>query len=86
MTEERNLRKVRQGVVVSDANDKTIVVAVEERKPHPIYKKMITSTKKLHAHDENNEAGVGDTVQIMETRPLSKMKRWRLLKIVEKAK
>ena len=76
MTEERNLRKVRQGVVVSDANDK----------PHPIYKKMITSTKKFHAHDENNEAGVGDTVQIMETRPLSKMKRWRLLKIVEKAK
>ena len=86
MTEERNLRKVRQGVVVSDANYKTIVVAVEERKPHPIYKKMITSTKKFHAHDENNEAGVGDTVQIMETRPLSKMKRWRLLKIVEKAK
>ena len=84
MTEERNLRKVRQGVVVSDANDKTIVVAVEERKPHPIYKKMITSTKKFHAHDENNEAGVA--VQIMETRPLSKMKRWRLLKIVEKAK
>ena len=86
MTEERNLRKVRQGVVVSDANDKTIVVAVEERKPHPVYGKMMTSTKKLHAHDENNEAGVGDTVQIMETRPLSKMKRWRLLKIVEKAK
>ena len=86
MTEERNLRKVRQGVVVSDANDKTIVVAVEERKPHPIYKKMITSTKKFHAHDENNEAGVGDTVTIMETRPLSKMKRWRLLDIVEKAK
>ena len=86
MTEERNLRKVRQGVVVSDANDKTIVVAVEERKHHPIYKKMITSTKKFHAHDENNEAGIGDTVQIMETRPLSKMKRWRLLKIVEKAK
>ena len=72
MTEERNLRKVRQGVVVSDANDKTIVVVVEERKPHPIYKKMITSTKKFHAHDENNEAGVGDTVQIMETRPLSR--------------
>ena len=86
MTEERNLRKVRQGIVVSDVNDKTIVVAVEERKPHPIYKKMITSTKKFHAHDENNEAGIGDTVQIMETRPLSKMKRWRLVKIVEKAK
>ena len=83
---ERNLRKERIGVVVSNKMAKTIVVAVEERKPHPIYKKMITSTKKFHAHDENNEAGVGDTVQIMETRPLSKMKRWRLLKIVEKAK
>ncbi|MCI8451888.1 30S ribosomal protein S17 [Enterorhabdus sp. P55] len=86
MTDERNLRKVRQGIVVSDANDKTIVVAIKERKPHPVYGKMITSTKKFHAHDENNEAGVGDTVQIMETRPLSKMKRWRLVKIVEKAK
>ena len=86
MTEERNLRKVRQGVVVSDANDKTIVVAVEERKPHPIYKKMITSTKKFHAHDENNECKVGDTVKVMETRPLSKDKRWRLVEIMEKAK
>ncbi len=86
MEQTRNLRKVRQGIVVSDANDKTIVVAVEERKPHPIYGKMITSTKKYHAHDEENSAGVGDTVQIMETRPLSKMKRWRLYKIVEKAK
>lgn len=86
MEQTRNLRKVRQGVVVSDVNDKTIVVSVEERKPHPIYGKMITSTKKYHAHDESNEAGVGDTVQIMETRPLSKMKRWRLYKIVEKAK
>ena len=86
MSEERNSRKVRQGVVVSAANDKTIVVQVEQRKPHPVYKKMMTSTKKFHAHDENNEAGVGDTVRIMETRPLSKMKRWRLIKIVEKAK
>lgn len=86
MTEERNLRKVRQGVVVSDANDKTIVVAVENRKSHPVYKKMISTTKKFHAHDEQNEAGVGDTVQIMETRPISKLKRWRLLRIVEKAK
>lgn len=86
MSEERNSRKVRQGIVVSDAADKTIVVEVTERKPHPVYGKMITSTKKFHAHDENNEAGVGDTVQIMETRPLSKTKRWRLLKIVEKAK
>ncbi len=86
MSEERNLRKVRQGVVVSDCNDKTCVVLVKERKPHPVYKKMMTTTKKLHAHDENNEAGIGDTVQIMETRPLSKLKRWRLVKIVEKAK
>ena len=86
MAEKRNLRKVRQGVVLSDVNDKTIVVQIKERKPHPKYGKMITTTKKFHAHDANNEAGVGDTVQIMETRPLSKMKRWRLLKIVEKAK
>ena len=86
MSEQRNFRKVRQGVVVSASNDKTIVVKITERKPHPIYKKMMTSSKKLHAHDELNEAGVGDTVQIMETRPLSKMKRWRLVHIVEKAK
>ena len=84
--EIRNSRKVRQGVVVSDANDKTIVVQIKERKPHPVYGKMITSTKKFHAHDEKNEAGIGDTVRIMETRPLSKLKRWRLVKIVEKAK
>ncbi len=82
----RNQRKVRQGVVVSDANDKTIVVAVESRKPHPIYGKRITETKKFHAHDEENTAGIGDTVQIMETRPMSKLKHWRLLRIVEKAK
>ena len=81
MSEERNTRKVRQGIVVSAANDKTIVVSVAERKPHPVYKKMMTTTKKFHAHDENNEAGVGDTVTIMETRPLSKMKRWRLVEI-----
>ena len=86
MTDTRNARKVRQGVVVSDVNDKTIVVEIRERKPHPIYGKMITTTKKFHAHDENNEAGIGDTVQIMETRPLSKQKRWRMVKIVEKAK
>ena len=86
MTEERNQRKVRQGLVVSDKNDKTIVVEIKARKPHPVYGKMMTTTKKLHAHDEGNEAGMGDTVQVMETRPLSKMKRWRLLKIVEKAK
>lgn len=86
MAEKRNLRKVRQGVVVSSTNDKTIVVQIEERKSHPIYKKMMTTTKKLHAHDEKNEAEVGDTVQVMETRPISKQKHWRLLKIVEKAK
>ena len=86
MSEVRNSRKVRQGIVVSYANDKTIVVQIRERKPHPVYGKMMTTTKKFHAHDENNEAGVGDTVQIMETRPLSKKKNWRLLKIVEKAK
>ncbi|MDO4590971.1 MAG: 30S ribosomal protein S17 [Slackia sp.] len=87
MSEEiRNSRKVRQGIVVSAANDKTIVVEIKERKPHPVYGKMMTSTKKFHAHDENNECGVGDTVSIMETRPLSKMKRWRLVEIIEKAK
>ena len=83
---DRNYRKVRQGVVVSDANDKTIVVQISERKPHPIYRKMMTTTKKLHCHDANNEAHVGDVVSVMETRPLSKQKRWRLVEIVEKAK
>lgn len=86
MSEERNSRKVRQGVVVSAGSDKTCVVQIKERKPHPVYKKMMTTTKKFHTHDENNEAGVGDTVMIMETRPLSKLKRWRLVEIVEKAK
>jgi small subunit ribosomal protein S17 len=86
MTTDRNRRKVRQGVVVSTAGEKTCVVKVEERKKHPLYGKMITQSKKFHAHDENNDAGVGDTVSIMETRPLSKLKRWRLLEIVEKAK
>ena len=86
MTEDRNSRKVRQGVVVSAANDKTIVVQIRERKAHRVYGKMMTTTKKFHAHDENNEAGVGDTVRIMETRPISKQKRWRLLELVEKAK
>ena len=86
MTDTRNVRKVRQGIVVSDANDKTIIVEVQSRKPHPTYGKMMTSSKRYHAHDEQNEAGIGDTVQIMETRPLSKTKRWRLTKIVEKAK
>ena len=83
---ERNLRKTRVGVVVSDKMDKTIVVAVKDSVQHPLYKKILKRTKKFKAHDENNEAGIGDTVQIMETRPLSKMKRWRLSKILEKAK
>lgn len=86
MSEERNSRKVRQGIVVSAAGDKTCVVKIVEKKKHPIYGKMLKYTKKYHAHDENNEANVGDTVRIMETRPLSKMKRWRLVNIVEKAK
>lgn len=86
MAEERNRRKVRQGVVVSAASDKTCVVQVQDRKRHRMYGKMITQTKKFHAHDENNECGIGDTVLIMETRPLSKMKRWRLVEVVEKAK
>ncbi|HET6351364.1 MAG TPA: 30S ribosomal protein S17 [Coriobacteriia bacterium] len=86
MSEERNSRKVRQGVVVSAAGDKTCVVVVEERKKHPLYGKMITRSKKFHAHDEENTCGVGDTVTIMETRPLSKLKRWRLVEVVERAK
>ncbi|GAV32367.1 MAG: 30S ribosomal protein S17 [Anaerosomatales bacterium] len=86
MTTERNRRKERQGVVVSISGDKTCVVMVEDRKKHPLYGKMITRSKKLHVHDEANEAQVGDTVRVMETRPLSKLKRWRLVEIVEKAK
>jgi small subunit ribosomal protein S17 len=86
MSDDRNRRKLRQGVVVSTAGEKTCVVKVEERKKHPLYGKMITQSKKLHAHDEENACGVGDTVVVMETRPLSKMKRWRLVEIVEKAK
>ncbi|MBN2247716.1 MAG: 30S ribosomal protein S17 [Coriobacteriia bacterium] len=86
MSTERNSRKERQGVVVSAAGDKTCVVKVEARKRHPLYGKMITRSTKFHAHDENNECGVGDTVRIMETRPVSKLKRWRLVEIVEKAK
>jgi len=83
---ERTLRKTRVGVVVSDKMDKTIVVAVRDNVKHPLYKKVMKSTYKLKAHDENNECGIGDTVEVMETRPLSKDKRWRLVKIVEKAK
>ncbi|MBQ1649070.1 MAG: 30S ribosomal protein S17 [Bacteroidales bacterium] len=83
---ERNLRKERIGVVVSNKNDKTIIVAVETRKEHPLYGKFITRTNKFVAQDEKNECNEGDKVRIMETRPLSKTKRWRLVEIVEKAK
>ena len=87
MNEVRNTsRKTRVGKVVSDKMDKTIVVAVADRVAHPLYKKIIRRTYKLKAHDENNECGIGDTVEVMETRPLSKDKRWRLVEIVEKAK
>jgi small subunit ribosomal protein S17 len=86
MTEERNHRKTRQGVVISANADKTVVVQTKERKAHPVYGKMMTRTKKYHVHDELNVAGLGDTVTIMESRPISKLKRWRLLDIVEKAK
>ena len=83
---ERNLRKARIGKVVSDKMDKTIVVAVENHVKHPLYGKIVKKTYKLKAHDENNECGIGDTVKVMETRPLSKDKRWRLVSIVEKAR
>ncbi|WP_417076849.1 30S ribosomal protein S17 [Hominenteromicrobium sp.] len=83
---ERNLRKTRVGVVVSDKMDKTIVVAVKDSVQHPLYKKILKSTKKFKAHDENNEAGIGDRVEIMETRKISKEVNWRLVKIIEKAK
>ena len=83
---ERNLRKTRVGVVVSDKMDKTIVVAVKDSVQHPLYKKILKRTKKFKAHDENNEAGSGDRVEIMETRKISKEVNWRLVKIIEKAK
>ena len=84
--EERNLRKTRVGLVVSDKMDKTIVVAIADNVKHPKYGKVIKRTVKIHAHDENNECGVGDKVEVMETRPLSKTKRWRLVNVIEKAK
>ena len=83
---ERNLRKTRVGIVVSNKMDKTIVVAVRDNVVHPMYGKIIKRTLKVHAHDENNECSIGDTVSIMETRPLSKTKRWRVVTIIEKAK
>ena len=86
MTENRNLRKTRVGIVVSNKMDKTIVVAVQDNVKHPVYGKIIKHTTKFHAHDEKNECNIGDKVEIMETRPLSKTKRWRLVQIIEKAK
>ena len=85
-TERAGTRKVREGVVVSDKMDKTVVVAVESRVKHPLYGKVMTKTARYKAHDENNECGVGDRVRIAETRPLSATKRWRILAIVEKAR
>ena len=86
MSEQRGLRKTRIGVVVSDKMDKTVVVSIEENVKHPVYGKIIKRTLKVHAHDENNEYGIGDKVEIMETRPLSKTKRWRVVRLIEKAK
>ena len=86
MSEVRGIRKTRVGVVVSDKMDKTIVVAVRERVRHPLYGKIMNQTTKFKVHDENNECGIGDTVRVMETRPLSHDKRWRLIEIIEKAK
>ena len=83
---ERNLRKTRTGKVVSNKMDKTVVIAIEDNVMHPVYGKIIKHTLKVHAHDEKNECGVGDTVSVMETRPLSATKRWRLVSIIEKAK
>ena len=84
--ETRTLRKKRIGVVTSNKMDKTITVAVKWKEKHPIYGKFVNKTKKYHAHDEKNECNIGDTVKLMETRPLSKMKRWRLVEIIERAK
>ena len=84
--EARNLRKERTGVVVSNKMEKSITVAVKWKEKHPIYGKFVNKTKKYHAHDENNECSIGDTVKVMETRPLSKTKRWRLVQIIERAK
>ncbi len=85
-TTTRNTRKERQGIVVSDVQDKTIVVRVDRTTTHPLYRKTLRVSKKYHVHDESNEANVGDTVRIIETRPISKLKRWRLAEIVERAR
>ncbi|HAR39254.1 MAG: 30S ribosomal protein S17 [Bacteroidetes bacterium GWD2_45_23] len=84
--ETRNLRKERIGVVFSDKMDKTVTVAVKWKEKHPIYGKFVSKTKKFHAHDEQNDCHIGDTVRIMETRPLSKLKRWRVIEVIERAK
>ena len=86
METKRNLRKTRVGKVISDKMDKTIVVAIADNVKHPVYNKIVKRTTKIHVHDENNECRVGDKVEVMETRPLSKTKRWRLVQIIEKAK
>ena len=83
---ERNLRKTQVGIVTSDKMDKTVVISIKDRVQHPLYKKIVNRTIKFKAHDENNECGIGDTVEIMETRPLSKDKNWRVVRIIEKAK
>lgn len=85
-TQERGRRKVLQGIVVSDKMDKTIIVLVEDRVKHPLYGKVMTKSSRLKAHDETNDAGIGDRVRVMETRPLSATKRWRLIEVVERAK
>ena len=84
--EKRGARKVREGIVVSDKMDKTVVVAIEQRRKHPLYGKVMTKSSRLKAHDEANDAGIGDRVRVMETRPLSATKRWRLIEVVERAK
>jgi small subunit ribosomal protein S17 len=86
MIDSRGLRKVRTGLVVGDAMDKTVVVSIVDLKQHPVYKKVVRRNTKLKAHDENNECGVGDKVRIMETRPISKQKRWRVVEVLEKAR
>ena len=86
MTETRNLRKTRVGIVVSNKMEKTIVVAIRDNVKHPVYNKIVKRTTKIHAHDENNECSIGDIVEVMETRPLSKTKRWRLVQVIEKVK
>lgn len=86
MTQERNRRKSRTGVVVSDKREKTVTVAIKQSFPHPKYGKIVRKTKKLYAHDESFDAKVGDTVRVMETKPISKMKRWRITEVIERAK